>query len=60
VRQKYNKFEEDDLLYEGFAEQATAGKIVFNVVEKLTTDRSYNETVIIDGACVLQVSSPSE
>ncbi|KAF2427367.1 hypothetical protein EJ08DRAFT_671672 [Tothia fuscella] len=51
---QYNKFEEDDLMYEGFAEQVPKGVIEFNIVPKLGESRSYNEIVIKDGVCALQ------
>jgi hypothetical protein len=54
---KYNKFSEDDLLYEGFGEAATKGEVQFKIVDKLTGDSSYNEVVIEDGVCVLRTTA---
>lgn len=53
---KYNKFSEDDLLYEGFAEAAEKGELLFRIVDKLTGDSSYNQILIEDGVFIMQVS----
>ena len=53
---KYNKFEEDDLMYEGFGEVVTANEAAFRIVEKLTGDSSYYQTIIEDGVLYIQTT----
>ena len=50
----YQKFAEDDLLYEGFNEAVSTGKVELRVVEKLKNG-TYSEIFIEDGVFVLQV-----
>jgi hypothetical protein len=50
-----NKFKEDDMLYEGFAEAVTKGEIAFRVVEQLTGNARYGQILIDDGVFVIQV-----
>jgi hypothetical protein len=52
----YNKFSEDDLLYEGFAEAVTKGEIEFKIVEKLTGDSNYNQLLVENGTCIMQTT----
>lgn len=49
-----DKFGQDEMLREGFAEAAPAGIIKLRVVDKLSS--GYNEILIEDGALVIQVS----
>ena len=52
------KFADDELLREGFAEIVTAGIVKLRVVEKLTGatgGNSYNESVVEDGVLIIQV-----
>jgi hypothetical protein len=51
---KYNKFEDDDLLYEGFNEQVTNNEALFRIVPKLTGDSSYYQILIEDGTFIIQ------
>jgi hypothetical protein len=53
---KYNKFSDDDLLYEGFGEAVEKGEIIFRIVEKLTGDSSYNQILVEDGVFVMQTT----
>jgi hypothetical protein len=48
------KFGEDEMLREGFQEGIPAGIVKLRVVEKLNS--GYNETVLEDGALIIQVS----
>ena len=41
------------MLYEGFNEAVSSGKIGFRVVDKI--EKSYGEVVIEDGVCWIQV-----
>jgi len=52
---KYQKFDGDDMLQEGFNEVVEKGEIAFRVVDKLEKS-NYNECVIEDGVLYLQVS----
>lgn len=51
----YQKFDEDELLREGFNEAVEKGEIAFRVVDKLKYD-SYCEVVVEDGVLFVQVS----
>ncbi|KAI1848375.1 hypothetical protein JX265_008844 [Neoarthrinium moseri] len=53
---QWQKFEEDDLLQEGFNEAIDKGEIVFRIVEKLTDD-SYGECQVEDGFLYLQCTA---
>jgi hypothetical protein len=53
---EYNKFKDDDMLYEGFAEAVTKNEIKFRIVDKLTGDSSWNQIIIEDGILYIQVS----
>ncbi|KAI1773770.1 hypothetical protein F4818DRAFT_421710 [Hypoxylon cercidicola] len=53
---KYQKFDEDDLLREGFHEMIEKGEIAFRIVEKLKYE-SYCECEIEDGVLYLQCTS---
>lgn len=55
---EWQKFEDDELLQEGFNEGVEKGEVVFRIVDKLQQG-SYNECVIEDGVLYLQVSIPS-
>jgi hypothetical protein len=55
---KYNKFSEDDLLYEGFTEVVDKNEIVFRIVDKLTGDSSYNQ-ILVDGGVFVMQTTPS-
>lgn len=50
----WQKFEDDELLQEGFNEAVEKGEVTFRIVDKLTQG-SYNECVIEDGVLYLQV-----
>ncbi|KAK7992054.1 hypothetical protein PG996_012931 [Apiospora saccharicola] len=50
---QWQKFEDDDLLQEGFRDVVTSGEIKFRIVEKLKED-SYSECEIEDGVLYLQ------
>ncbi|KAK7931753.1 hypothetical protein PG985_002465 [Apiospora marii] len=50
---QWQKFEDDDLLQEGFRDVITSGEIKFRIVEKLKDD-SYSECEIEDGVLYLQ------
>jgi hypothetical protein len=50
---KNEKFAEDDMLQEGFAEGVPKGVVKLQVLDKIEV--SYNQTVIVDGAVVIQV-----
>ncbi|KAK8069602.1 hypothetical protein PG994_006218 [Apiospora phragmitis] len=50
---QYQKFEDDDLLQEGFRDVVSKGEIKFRIVEKLKED-SYGECEIEDGILYLQ------
>ncbi|KAI0409299.1 hypothetical protein F4802DRAFT_243833 [Xylaria palmicola] len=52
---EWQKFEDDDLLQEGFQEVIEKGEVVFRVVDKLVKG-SYNEAVIEDGVLYLQTT----
>jgi len=52
----YQQFGTDDMLQEGFNEVVDKGEISILIVDKLETgDSSYNEVVIKDGVCIIQV-----
>ena len=51
---KYQKFDSDDMLQEGFNEEVSKHEIAIRVVDKLTSG-SYNESVIEDGILYMQV-----
>lgn len=51
---KYQKFDEDDMLREGFHDMVEKGEIAFRIVDKLKYD-SYCECEIEDGILYLQV-----
>jgi hypothetical protein len=51
---KSQKFDDDEMLREGFNEAVDKGEIAFRVVEKLQKG-SYNEVVIDGGVCYIQV-----
>ncbi|KAK6851052.1 hypothetical protein PG990_008055 [Apiospora arundinis] len=53
---QYQKFEDDDMLQEGFRDVVTSGVIKFRVVEKLKED-SYGECEIEDGVLYLQCTA---
>ncbi|KAI1370982.1 hypothetical protein F4677DRAFT_436794 [Hypoxylon crocopeplum] len=53
---KYQKFDEDDLLREGFHEAVDKGEITFRIVEKLKYD-SYCECEVEEGVLYLQCTS---
>ncbi|KAI1207461.1 uncharacterized protein F4807DRAFT_434677 [Annulohypoxylon truncatum] len=53
---KYQKFDQDDLLREGFHEAVDKGEIAFRIVEKLKYN-SYCECDIEDGVLYLQCTS---
>ena len=53
---KYNKFEEDDLMYEGFNEAVTKNEVSIRIVDKLTGDSSYYQTLIEDGVLFVQTT----
>ncbi|KAI0445183.1 hypothetical protein F4803DRAFT_508803 [Xylaria telfairii] len=50
---QWQKFEDDELLQEGFNDVISKGEIVFRIVDKLVKG-SYNEAVIEDGVLYLQ------
>ncbi|KAH8645669.1 hypothetical protein BX600DRAFT_444235 [Xylariales sp. PMI_506] len=50
---KWQKFEDDELLQEGFQEAVDKGEVVFRIVDKLADD-SYAECQIEDGVLYLQ------
>ncbi|KAI1751041.1 hypothetical protein F4782DRAFT_201606 [Xylaria castorea] len=52
---EWQKFEDDDLLQEGFNDVISKGEVVFRVVDKLVKG-SYNESVIEDGILYLQTT----
>ncbi|KAI0190696.1 hypothetical protein EV127DRAFT_388616 [Xylaria flabelliformis] len=52
---QWQKFEDDDLLQEGFNDVISKGEVVFRVVDKLVKG-SYNEIVIEDGVLYLQTT----
>ncbi|TGJ80326.1 hypothetical protein E0Z10_g8446 [Xylaria hypoxylon] len=52
---QWQKFEDDELLQEGFNDVIDKGEIVFRVVDKLEK-RTYNEPVIHDGILYLQTT----
>lgn len=55
---EYQKFGEDDMLYEAFNEGVDKATVVFRIVDKGELKHStYNECVIEDGTLILQVSS---
>ncbi|RYP14317.1 hypothetical protein DL765_006482 [Monosporascus sp. GIB2] len=49
---KWQKFEDDELLREGFCEAVNKGEIVFRIVDKLV-ERLYSEPMIEDGGCCI-------
>lgn len=51
---KYQKFDEDDMLREGFHEMVEKGEVAFRIVDKLKYE-SYCECEIEDGVLYLQV-----
>jgi hypothetical protein len=53
---KDSKFEQDDLLYEGFDEQVTKNEIIFRIVDKVTGPSKYNQCLVEDGSFVLQTT----
>jgi hypothetical protein len=53
---KYNKFQEDDLMYEGFNEQVSKNEVIFRIVDKVTGPSSYSQCLIEDGVLVLQTT----
>ena len=50
---KYGKFDEDDMLQEGFKEVVNKNDIAFRIVDKLEYD-SYGEVVVKDGVLYIQ------
>ncbi|KAI0467331.1 hypothetical protein F4859DRAFT_495029 [Xylaria cf. heliscus] len=52
---QWQKFEDDELLQEGFNDVISKGEVVFRIVDKLVKD-SYNESVIEDGVLYLQTT----
>ncbi|KAK8045183.1 hypothetical protein PG993_005207 [Apiospora rasikravindrae] len=50
---QWQKFEDDDLLQEGFREAVSKGEVKFRIVEKLK-DSSYSECEVEDGILYLQ------
>ncbi|KAI8948149.1 hypothetical protein F4801DRAFT_558059 [Xylaria longipes] len=52
---QWQKFEDDELLQEGFNDVVSKGEVVFRIVDKLQGD-SYNESVIEDGVLYLQTT----
>ncbi|KAI1164144.1 hypothetical protein F5B18DRAFT_650863 [Nemania serpens] len=52
---EWQKFEDDELLQEGFNEGVEKGEVVFRIVDKLQQG-SYNECVIEDGVLYLQTT----
>ncbi|KAI0906489.1 hypothetical protein F4823DRAFT_627027 [Ustulina deusta] len=52
---QWQKFEDDELLQEGFNEVIEKGEVAFRIVDKLQND-SYNESVIEDGVLYLQTT----
>ncbi|GAP91548.1 hypothetical protein SAMD00023353_6500460 [Rosellinia necatrix] len=53
---RWQKFEDDELLQEGFHDVVDKGEIAFRIVDKLTQG-SYNECVIEDGILYLQTTT---
>ena len=53
---KWQKFNEDELLQEGFNEEVGKGEIAFRVVDALQKG-TYSEAVFEDGVLYLQVSA---
>lgn len=53
---EWQKFEDDELLQEGFNEGVDKGEVVFRVVDALQQGSGYNECVIEGGVLYLQVS----
>lgn len=53
---EYQKFDDDDLLQEGFLEAVEKGVIAFRIVEKLKYD-SYCEVVLEDGTLFVQTTT---
>ncbi|KAI8627621.1 hypothetical protein F5Y19DRAFT_465808 [Xylariaceae sp. FL1651] len=51
---QWQKFEDDELLQEGFHDVADKGEFVLRVVDKLSGSDSYNECVIENGVVYLQ------
>ncbi|KAI0453893.1 hypothetical protein F5B21DRAFT_504782 [Xylaria acuta] len=52
---QWQKFEDDELLQEGFNDVISKGEVVFRIVDKLVKE-SYNEPVIEDGVLYLQTT----
>lgn len=53
---QYNKFKEDDLMYEGFEELVTAHEAAIRIVDKLAGSSSYNQVLIEDGKLIIQTT----
>jgi hypothetical protein len=53
---KYNKFGEDDLLYDGFNEQVSNNEVIFRIVDKVTGPSSYSQCLVEEGVLVLQTT----
>ncbi|KAI0197016.1 hypothetical protein F4808DRAFT_299435 [Astrocystis sublimbata] len=51
---QWQKFEDDELLQEGFNEVIEKGEVVFRIVDKLQPGKSYNESIIENGVLYLQ------
>jgi len=53
---KYNKFAEDDLMYDGFNELVEKNEVIFRIVEKVTGPSNYKQCLVEDGVLVLQTT----
>jgi hypothetical protein len=53
---QYNKFQDDDLMYEGFNEAVSNNEVIFRIVDKVTGPSSYNQCLVEDGVLVLQTT----
>ncbi|KAF2467949.1 uncharacterized protein BDR25DRAFT_335751 [Lindgomyces ingoldianus] len=54
---EYNKFEEDEMLREGFEEVVSKGEVKFRIVKELTPGGYYNESVVEDGILYMQTQA---